>query len=95
MDEDILDNEISRLYSEEDMKSKKMKWALQRAYDFYEDFLMIGLNDSTTKISQLIVNEKINKESVIETLDNMILLFEGVEEYEKCNVCLKIKKELE
>lgn len=89
--EDFYEDEISQLYAEADMKEVDKQWALDQAHKFYDDFTSVDTPSAIKNIKKLILDSELVEDEVIESLDNMIKIFEEIEDYEKCGVCLEIK----
>lgn len=93
--EDNISDEMSQIHAEYDMKQERQIWLLNKANEFYADFNSVDISTSINSVQYLIDEGEISIEVAVETLDNMISLFVDVEEYEKCDVCNKIKKGIE
>ena len=91
-DHDIEMDEIAKLHAKEDMKEDQEIWAREQANKFYHDFDSLDITDSIIAVNTLIKNKSLNILQVNTMLDNMIEVFKGDEEYEKCHVCNEIKK---
>jgi len=88
------DGDLSKIYAEADMKEKKDQWFRNTAEEFYSDISKLDTEKSVDEIHKMIEAGELKFSTVIELLDNMIKVFQADEEYEKCKVCLDIKKEL-
>jgi hypothetical protein len=89
---DIEGDEIAKIYALADMKEQEKKWAQEKAQLFYKDFEDLDINSAVRGIVQLIKKNEISKEATLTLFDNLIEVFEEVEEYEKCHKCNEIKK---
>jgi hypothetical protein len=90
-DHDIEMDEISKMYAMSDMKESQEDWARERAELFYSDFSSLDIPASVSAVISMINAGEFNLTDVNTMLDNMIYIFQNDEEYEKCNICLKIK----
>lgn len=90
----IEEDEIAKIYAMRDMEYENKKWLRDQANDFYKDFENLDVNTSISEIYSLIKNKELTLSSVNLLLDNMILIFEESEEYERCHFCNQIKKGL-
>jgi hypothetical protein len=88
---DIEGDEIAKIYAIADMKEEQKRWENEKAQIFYQDFESLDINAATTAVIHLIKNGEITKDKVNELFDNMIKVFDEVEEYEKCHKCNQIK----
>jgi hypothetical protein len=91
-DHGIENDEIAKIYALNDMKEDHNKWAINQALRFYSDFEALDIKKSIEEVTKSINAGDLKRSNVIETIDNMIAIFEDCEEYEKCSVCNKIKK---
>jgi len=91
-DHGIDSDEIAKIYAIQDMEEENKKWLREQANDFYNDFDDLDVDESIKEIKALVTDGEISLESVNLLLDNMIIVFEEDEEYEKCHVCNQIKK---
>lgn len=91
-DHGIESDEIAKIYAMQDMEEENKKWLREQADEFYDDFDDLDVDESIKEIKHLIKSGEIALESVNLLLDNMIIVFEEDEEYEKCHVCNQIKK---
>lgn len=91
-DHGIDSDEIAKIYAMQDMEEENRRWLREQANDFYNDFDDLDVDESIKEIKALVTADEISLESVILLLDNMIIVFEEDEEYEKCHVCNQIKK---
>ena len=87
-------DEIAKLHAMADMKEEQEIWAREQANKFYNDFESLNISDAILAVGSLIKNKALNIKQVNTMLDNMIEVFKGDEEYEKCHVCNEIKKGL-
>jgi len=85
-------DEIAQMYAMADMKDDHKKWVKEQAENFYQDFESLDIPTAVSAVIALIKSESITLEQTNTLLDNMIQIFEEDEEYERCHVCLKIKK---
>jgi len=85
-------DEIAQMYAMADMKDDHKKWVKEQAENFYQDFESLDIPTTVSAVIALIKSESITLEQTNTLLDNMIQIFEEDEEYERCHVCLKIKK---
>ena len=91
---DVEMDEIARMYAERDMEDDKKLWAREQANRFYADFATLDIDSSINVVHDLIIEKELTLPGVNEMLDNMILVFEEDEEYEKCHICTQIKSGL-
>lgn len=84
-------DEIAKMYAIADMKESKRAWAISQAELFYKDFENLSVPNAVKTIISLVRKNELSKENVNTMLNNMILVFQEIEEYEKCHVCLQIK----
>ncbi len=91
-DHGINSDEIAKIYAMRDMEEDNKKWLREQANDFYNDFDDLDIDESVKEIKVLLTSGEITIDSVNLLLDNMIIVFEEDEEYEKCHVCNQIKK---
>lgn len=84
-------DEISKMYAKADMENEQRAWAREQAEKFYNDFDGLSVKESVIAVKALIKSKSVSKQEAITLLDNMIQVFEEVEDYEKCHVCLQIK----
>ena len=91
-DHDIEMDELAKMYAVEDMKESQELWARQTAETFYKDFENLDVSKSISGVLTMIKSNQLKLEDVNTMLDNMITIFERSEEYERCNLCLQIKK---
>jgi hypothetical protein len=87
-------DEIAKLYAIADMKESHQEWARIQADKFYQNFSDIDVPTAVSSIITMIKSKELEIDNVYTMLDNMISIFQDVEEYEKCHVCLQIKTEL-
>lgn len=85
-------DEIAKMYALADMKESQEKWAKEKAEVFYKDFENVNIDNSIQAVLSMISKNELNLHDVNLMLDNMINIFQESEEYEKCHVCLQIKK---
>ena len=93
-DHGIAMDEIAKLNAMADMKEEHEIWAREQANKFYDDFESLDIPDAILAVNSLIKTKALNIKQVNTMLDNMIEVFQGDEEYEKCHVCNEIKKGL-
>lgn len=91
-DFDVEGDEIAKIYALADMKEQEKNWAQEKAQLFYKDFEDLDINSAIRGIIQLIKKKEITKEATLALFNNLIEVFEEVEEYEKCHKCNEIKK---
>lgn len=84
-------DEIAKMYAFADMKESQAEWLRTQANMFYSDFEKLGIKSSISKIIRMVNINKLNLANINILLDNMIAIFQEIEEYEKCHVCLQIK----
>ena len=58
---------------------------------FYDEFDRLGVSKVSKLLNSELKQGELKKESVIETLDEMLEYFKAREEYDKCEVCHQIK----
>ena len=85
-------DEIAQMYAMADMKDDHRKWAKEQAENFYQDFESLDIPTAVSSVITLIKSKSVTLEQTNTLLDNMIQIFEEDEEYERCHVCLEIKK---
>jgi len=85
-------DEIAKLYAMEDMKEEKRNWARKQADKFYNDFESLDISESIMAVKSLIETKSLDLKETNVMLDNMIQIYQEDEEYEKCHICLQIKK---
>lgn len=85
-------DEIAKLYAMADMKDDQDEWAREQAEKFYSDFDDLSVEESVLAVRSLIKTKSVSLIEANKLLDNMIKVFQNDEEYEKCHVCLQIKK---
>ena len=90
-DHDIEMDEIAKMYAMADMKEEQQTWAKRQAEKFYSDFDNLSIEESILAVKSLIKTDSVTIEEANALFDNMIHVFQDDEEYEKCNICLKIK----
>tara|TARA_Y100001972_G_C7652613_1_gene328266 strand:- start:1138 stop:1485 length:348 start_codon:yes stop_codon:yes gene_type:complete len=93
-DHNIEMDEIAKLQAISDMREDQEIWAREQANKFYDDFISLDITDAVYAVSSLIKTKVLKINQVNTMLDNMIEIFERDEEYERCHVCLQIKKGL-
>jgi len=93
-DHDIEMDEIAKLQALADMREDQEIWAREQANKFYKDFESLNISDAIIAVGSLIKTKVLNINQVNTMLDNMIEIYEQDEEYERCDVCLKIKNGL-
>jgi len=76
----------------EDFKREHWEKTLKEVDKFYGEFENVSPRESILRIKGLIKRNELTVDVVHSLLDNMINVFEKTEEYEKCAICLKIKK---
>lgn len=84
-------DEIAKMYAIADMEDEQKSWAKKQAEKFYNDFENLSIEESVIAVRALIKSKSVTKKEAITLLDNMIQVFQDIEEYEKCHVCLQIK----
>jgi len=84
-------DEIAKLYAMSDMKEKQYDWARATANAYYTEFTNVDVKVTVSTILTMIKSKELILTNVNTLLDNMIVLFQETEEYEKCQVCLQIK----
>jgi hypothetical protein len=84
-------DEIAKLYAMSDMKEKQHNWARATANTYYTEFTNVDVKVTVSTILKMIKSKELILTNVNTLLDNMIVLFQETEEYEKCQVCLQIK----
>lgn len=87
-------DEIAKIYAMADLKTEHWKNILNDADRFYKDFKNVSVKQSISRIKSLIRRNELTMDVTISLIDNMIRVYEQVEEYEKCGHLLKIKKGL-
>jgi hypothetical protein len=85
------EDEIAKIYAQQDMESQNKEWAREQALKFYDDFEHLNINEAVLQINCLIADKTLTRKVINDMLDNMITIFVEMEEYEKCDVCNKIK----
>jgi len=85
-------DEIAKMYAVADMENEQKIWARKQAEKFYGDFESLSTKEAILSVKALIKAGTVTKDDAITLMDNMIQVFEETEDYEKCHVCLKIKK---
>jgi hypothetical protein len=90
-DHNIEMDEIAKMYAMADMKEDKHIWAKEQAEKFYSDFDNLSIEESVLAVKSLIKTKSVTLSDTNVLLDNMIQVFQDDEEYEKCDICLKIK----
>jgi len=91
-DHDIEMDEIAKMYAMADMKEEQKTWALKQAEKFYSDFENLSVEEAVFAVKSLIKTKSVTITESNTLLDNMIQVFQDDEEYEKCHICLQIKK---
>ena len=84
-------DEMSKLYAMEDMKEERRKWAIEQAYKFYDDFDSLDVEEVVSNLNGLIEQGTLRESQITTMFENMICVFQELEEYEKCHVCNQIK----
>lgn len=88
-------DEIAKIYAMADLKTEHWNKTLQEVDYFYGDFSKYSSpNEAIRSIKGLIKTSELTLTTVHSLLENMIKVFEKIEEYEKCAFLLKIKKGL-
>jgi hypothetical protein len=90
-DHNIEMDEIAKMYAIADMEDEQRIWAKKQAEKFYGDFDSLSIEDATLAVKSLIKNKAVTLLEANTLMDNMILVFQEDEEYEKCHICLQIK----
>ena len=90
-DHNIEMDEIAKMYAIADMEEDQKDWARKQAEKFYKDFDNLSIEESVLAVKGLIKTESVSILEANKLKDNMIQVFQDDEEYEKCNICLKIK----
>jgi hypothetical protein len=85
-------DEIAQMYAMADMKEEHKAWAKEQAEKFYKDFETLDIPDAVSAVITLIKSKSVTLDQTNTMLDNMIQVFQEYEEYERCHVCLEIKK---
>jgi len=93
-DHNIEMDEIAKMYAISEMENEQREWAKKQAQKFYNDFEDLSISESVSAVNSLITNGGVSLTEANTLLDNMIQVFQDDEEYEKCHVCLQIKKGL-
>lgn len=91
-DHNIEMDEIAKMYAIADMKDEQKSWAKTQAEKFYNDFENLSIEESVIAVKALIKSKSVSLKEANLLLDNMIQVFQDDEEYERCHVCLQIKK---
>jgi|TARA_Y100000389_G_scaffold80251_1_gene76948 hypothetical protein len=91
-DHDIEMDEIAKMYAMADMKEEQKTWARKQAEKFYSDFENLSVKEAVFAVKSLIKTKSVTITESNTLLDNMIQVFQDDEEYEKCHICLQIKK---
>jgi hypothetical protein len=91
-DHDIEMDEIAKMYAMADMKEEQKTWARKQAEKFYSDFENLSVEEAVFAVKSLIKTKSVTITESNTLLDNMIQVFQDDEEYEKCHICLQIKK---
>ena len=91
-DHDIEMDEIAKLHAMADMKEEQKTWARKQAEKFYSDFENLSVEEAVFAVKSLIKTKSVTITESNTLLDNMIQVFQDDEEYEKCHICLQIKK---
>lgn len=84
-------DEIAKIHAMLDMEESHREWAKTQAERFYNDFIDLDVERSVKAIQRMIKLREIEQSKVNLMLDNMIVIFEEYEEYERCHICLQIK----
>ena len=84
-------DEMGKLYAMEDMKEERRKWAIEQAYKFYDDFDSLDVDEVVSNLNGLIDQGTLRETQITTMFENMISVFQELEEYEKCHVCNQIK----
>lgn len=87
-------DEIAKIHAIADMKESQLQWLREQAERFYKDFEALDIHVSVQSILNMIRSNELELNNVNLMLDNMIIIFQENEEYERCHICLKIKKEI-
>lgn len=87
----IEQDELAKLHAQRDMEDDRLERAREQAYIFYSDFESLDIDNSVTAVKDLIRTKDLTLIEVNEMIDNMIVVFEQDQAYEKCGVCVKIK----
>jgi len=93
-DHNIEMDEIAKMYAISEMENEQREWAKKQAQKFYNDFEDLSISESVSAVNSLITNGGVSLTEANTLLDNMNQVFQDDEEYEKCHVCLQIKKGL-
>ena len=91
-DHDIEMDEIAKMYAMADMEEEQKTWARKQAEKFYSDFENLSIEEAVFAVKSLIKTKSVTITESNTLLDNMIQVFQDDEEYEKCHICLQIKK---
>lgn len=85
-------DEIAKMYAIADMENEQKMWAKEQAEKFYSDFESLNIDEAIHSVKSLIKTGSVTEKDLLTLMDNMIKIFEETEDYEKCHVCLQIKK---
>jgi hypothetical protein len=84
-------DEIAKMHAIADMKDSQKDWARTQAEQFYQDFANLDIPTSVSAVLGMIKTKELEINNINTMLDNMIAIFQEIEEYEKCHICLQIK----
>jgi hypothetical protein len=90
-DHGVEEDELAKLHARRDMEDERLAYAREQAYEFYSDFETLNIHNAIEAVFNLIETKDLTIDEVNEMIDNMIVIFEMDEAFEKCAVCVKIK----